>query len=113
MQQTRESLEVAENLIGKIYGTKSEKLTPVFNLQMQIAVYVDKNEGLAFEISKRLVEAVEHTSGPQSVMYLTRLCNHVNFKLDLQYDGKDLVEEAQKAAKLAETILKDDNSWKA
>jgi hypothetical protein len=32
MQETRDCLLVAENLIGKIFGVKSEKLTPVFNL---------------------------------------------------------------------------------
>jgi hypothetical protein len=66
---------------------------------MQIAVYIDKNNEAGFEISRKLVEAVEHTSGPESMMYLTRLCNHCNFRLDLGYDGADLVVDAQKCAK--------------
>ena len=80
---------------------------------MSLAIVVDNNSAAAIAVSQKLVDAVQHTSGPNSINYLTKLCNHCNFRLDQGYAGKDLVEDAQKAAKLAETIFKEDNTWKS
>ena len=60
----------------------SEKLGPVYQLKMQLALHVDKNTAAAIEASGKIVATVQHDSGPDSVNYLTKLTNHCNFRLD-------------------------------
>jgi len=61
---------------------------------MTIVLNLDKNKEGAMAISEKAVAVVQHDSGPESVNYLTKLCNHCNIRLELGYDGKDLCEDA-------------------